>query len=93
MEKTMYYSNNYGSSVYEEKKHGRLPKTMNFRWIMEIINVIYPKKWSLWSNLKLYNFDLLWKTMNKLWFYEIKLWYYSKQYFTIVIDILEKVYF
>ena len=58
------------------KKHGRLPKTMNLWWIIEIINVIYPQKWSLWSNLKLYKFDLLWKTMenydtmNKLWFYE-----------------------
>ena len=37
MEKTMvlwikfwYYTENYGTSIYEGKKRGRLPKTMNY---------------------------------------------------------------
>ena len=42
MEKTMviwiilwYYTENYGTSIYEGKKHGRLPKTKKLSFIME----------------------------------------------------------
>ena len=42
MEKTMvlwkklwHYTKNYGTAIYEEKKHCRLPKTMRLWFIME----------------------------------------------------------
>ena len=48
MEKTMvlwtklwYYTENYKTSIYEEKKHGRLPNTKKLSFIMEQTMEIY----------------------------------------------------
>ena len=83
MDKTMvlwtklwYYTENYGASIYEEKNHGRLPKTKKFWFIMKKKTLeIYQKRFITLE---------LWFTMEKLWYYGKKLWYYGKNYGTIV---------
>ena len=49
---------------------------------MEKNMVIYQNNWSFWTDLQLYNFDLLWKnygTMEKTMVLWKKLWYYGKK--------------
>ena len=41
MENLWYYTENYGTSIYEGKKPGRLPKTTKLRFIMEKAMVIF----------------------------------------------------
>ena len=104
MEKTMvlwtklwYYTENYGTSIYEEKKHGRLPNTKKLWFIMEQTMEIYQNNWSFEQIYSLRtviyyvkNYGTMEKTMElyrKLWNFDLlwkKLWYYGKNYGTIV---------
>ena len=44
--KLWYYTENYGTSNYEENKHGRLSKTKKLRFLMEKNGEIYQNNWS-----------------------------------------------
>ena len=86
--KLWYYTENYGTSIYEEKNHGRLPKTKKLLLIMEkskytkIIKVL-----NRFIALELWNFDLLWQnygTMEKTMVLYRKLWYYTENYGTLI---------
>ena len=77
--KLWYYTENYGTSICEEKKHGGLPKTKRLWFIMEKTIEIYKYNWNV---EQIYSFRTLiyyGKTM-VLW---KKLWYYGKNYGTI----------
>ena len=87
MEKTMvlwtklwYYTENYRSSIYEEKMHGRIPNTKKLWFIMERTIEIYQNNWSFEQIYSLRTLIYYGKTM-VLW---QKLWYYGKNYGTIV---------
>ena len=63
MEKTMvlwtklwYYTENYGTSIYEEKKHDGLPKTKRLLFIKEKTMAIYQ---NIWSFEQIYSFRTL----------------------------------
>ena len=63
---------NYRTSIYEEKKHGRLPNTKKLWFIME----------------KLWKYTKIIEVLNRLIVLELgftmkKLWYYGKNYGTI----------
>ena len=47
-DKTMVlgYTENYGTSIYEWKKHGRWPKNVKLWFTMEKTIVIYQNNWS-----------------------------------------------
>ena len=86
MEKTMvlwtklwYYTENYRTSIYEEKKHGRLQNTKKLWFIMEQTMEIYQNNWSFEQIYSLRTLIYYGKTM-VLW---KKLWYYGKNYGTI----------
>ena len=86
MEKTMvlwtklwYYTENYRTSIYEEKKHGRLQNTKKLWFIMEQTMEIYQNNWSFEQTYSLRTLIYYGKTM-VLW--KI-LWYYGKNYGTI----------
>ena len=51
--KLWYYTENYGTSIYEGKKHGWLPKTKKIWFIIEKTIVKYQNNWSLWTDLSL----------------------------------------
>ena len=77
MEKTMvlwtkllYYTENYGTSIYEEKKHCRLPKTKRLLFITKKNHGKISKVLNRFIALE------IWLTMEKLW-------YYGKNYSTI----------
>ena len=42
---------NYGTSIYERRKHGRLPKTKKRWFIMKKPMVLYQNNWSFLTNL------------------------------------------
>ena len=96
MEKTMvlwtklwYYTENYRSSIYEEKKHGRLPNTKKLWFIMEQTMEINQNIWSFEQTYRLrtliyygkimvlwQNYGTMEKTMvlyRKLWNFDL-LW-------------------
>ena len=86
MEKTMvlwtklwYYTESYRTSIYEEKKHGRLPNTKKLWFIMEQTIEINQNNWSFEQIYSLRTLIYYGKTI-VLW---KKLWYYGKNYITI----------
>ena len=86
MEKTMvlwkklwYYTENYRTSIYEVKKHGRLPNTKKLWFIMEHTMEIYQNNWSFEQTYSFRTLIYYGKTM-VLW---KKLWYYGQNYGTI----------
>ena len=72
--KLWYYTENYRTSIYEEKEHGRLPNTKKLWFIMEQTMEIYQNNWSFEQTYSLWTLIYYGKTM-VLW---KKLWYYSK---------------
>ena len=52
----MYYTENYGTSINEGKKRGRLPKTKKLWLIMEKTMEIYENNWSF---EQIYSFRIL----------------------------------
>ena len=95
MEKTMvlwtklwYYTENYGTLIYEGKNHGRLPKTKKLWFIIEKTN------WKYTNIIEVLNRLIgseLWLTMEKLWSYGKKLRYYG-QIKTIVLHVYRELW-
>ena len=84
--KLWYYTENYGTSIYEENKHGRLPKLRNF-------DLYWKKLLNYTKIIEVLNRFIaleLWFTMDKLWYYGKtmvlwkKLWYYTENYGTMI---------
>ena len=63
--KLWYYTENYGTSIPEEKKHGRLPKTTRLWFIMEKTMEIAKTI----EDLNIFIALELWFTIEKLWYY------------------------
>ena len=96
--KTMLLTENYGTSIYEGKKHCRLPKTTILSFIMEKPNAInhFDLLWKSYGTMgkkTVYyekSYDTMTRTMvqyQKLWNFDLlwkKLWCCGKKYGTIV---------
>ena len=96
--KLWYYTENYRTSIYEEKKHCRLPNTEKLWFILEQTMEIYQNNWSLEQTYSLRTLIYYEKTMvlwkknygtlgEKLWLYYTEnfgtLIYYGKNYGTM----------
>ena len=85
--KLWYYTENYRTSIYEEKKHGRLQNTKKLWFIMEQTMEIYQNNWSFEETYSLRTLIyygktmVLWKKTMVLW---KKLWYYTENYGTLI---------
>ena len=86
MDKTMvlwtklwYYTENYGTSIYEEIKHGGLPKTKIIWFIMKKAMKIYQNNWIF---EQIYSFKTLIYYGKTMVLWKI-LWYYGQNYGTI----------
>ena len=87
MDKTMvlwtklwYYTENYGTSIYEEKKHGGLPKTKRLWFIMEETMEIYQNNW-IFEQISSFKTLIYYGKTMVLW---TKLWYYTENYGTLI---------
>ena len=76
----MYYTENYGPLIYEDKNHGELPKTKRLWLIMENTMEIYQNNWSFGQ---IYSFRTLIYYGETMVLYR-KLWYYTENYGTLI---------